>query len=57
MKMMAQVFTKERQDFEQGLSPILNCMEVIDKREACLNEILKCSQELDLTKSEEELTP
>ena len=31
-------------------------MEVIEKREACLNEIIRCSQEeIDFNKSEEEL--
>ena len=33
MKVMAQIFQKEVQDFEQEQAPIINCMTTIDRRE------------------------
>lgn len=39
MKMMAQIFEKEVQDFHVGQAPIVNCMVNIKRREECLGEI------------------
>ena len=39
MKMMAQIFEKEVQDFEASQAPIVNCMTFINKREQCLNDV------------------
>ena len=30
MKMMAQIFAKEMQDFQQGQAPVVNCIATID---------------------------
>ena len=53
MTMMAQVFTKEQQDFEQKLSTVLNCMEVVARREACLGEIVSMGSRVDSVGDEE----
>jgi len=39
MKMMAQIFNKEVQDFDMDQAPVINCMSTVDRREACLKEI------------------
>ena len=56
MKMMAQIFAKEMQDFEQGQSPILNCLVTINRREKCLQEIVDLNKALQAasTQSEEQ---
>lgn len=46
MKMMAQIFEKEVQDFANGQAPVLNCMEIVKQREACLHEINRLNETL-----------
>jgi len=54
MKVMAQIFQKEVQDFEQEQAPIINCMTTIDRREECLAEILQLNAKLDAASEEEQ---
>ena len=47
MKMMAQIFEKEVQDFEVGQAPLVNCMDNIKRREECLGNIYKLNEALE----------
>lgn len=56
MKMMAQIFEKEVQDFQVGQAPIVNCMVNIKRREECLGEIYKLNEALEGASDENEQT-
>lgn len=47
MKMMAQIFNKEVQDFELDQAPVINCMSTVNRREECLKEIHQISNDLN----------
>ena len=53
MKMMAQIFDKEVQDFENNQAPVINCMETVKSREECLKEIHRLNLSLNDEMSEE----
>lgn len=55
MKMMAQIFNKEVQDFELDQAPVINCMSTVSHREDCLKEIIRLNESLTDQMAEEEL--
>ena len=56
LKMMAQIFDKEVQDFTNNQAPVINCMETVKNREECLSEIHRLNSSLDDQLPEESQT-
>ena len=55
MKMMAQIFEKEVQDFESQQAPILNCINTINQREECLGQIYNLNAQLEAVPDSQEI--